>query len=184
MKRLFVFIFCLLIVSACDTGGSSSGGAALNAGAGGYLPVDLENTTTSTSAMEIGGAITHNTGAVDSQWVEMDQPQIEMNVIEVESRNGYIARFAIYGPLTSGSYTISGSLDQEDTADGTVLAGLLYLLSPDPARQFNQSTQGTITLEFDEDAIYGTFEFTAQNPTGDSVVVKGQYHTERTEPFS
>jgi len=180
IKRVILCVTCLLILSACDTGGSNTSGGTINNASGeSYAPIDLDVITESTTGMILTGAIEHNTGEVNAYLVRLGNKLESYRNLEVETRNGYLLRFTVLGSLVDGTYPIDLTLDT--LPNNQVAGGLLYLWSPDETEQFIHNPQGSLTVRFQGEDILGSFTMTVENLAGDSVSIVGQFISQETE---
>lgn len=145
-----------------------------------YVPINLTEITPTTTGMVISGAIEHNTGEVDSFWIRADRGLDAYRNIEIEARNGYLLRLTHSILLTEGTHPINMTLDTETLIDNQVAGGLLYLWSPDPQQQYTLNPQGTLTVDFIDAEILGTFSLTVENPAGEQVTIEGRFYTEES----
>jgi len=177
IQRVVLCVLCMFVLSACDAGGDSAPAVITNNDS--YVPFDVENTSTSATGMIISGAINHNTGEVLAFSLPLDRQQGAYRHVEIETRNGYILRLFHRVGIPAGTYPITTTLDTTppDTEFG---AGLLFLWSPDPADQFTSNPQGTVTIDYDNENILGSFTVTAENVAGESVEIVGQFYTQDT----
>lgn len=175
IKYVLVWMICIVALSACDAGASTSPNNTINADT--FSPIDLENTTITASGMVMSGAIDRNTGEVSSFSLPFDIGQRAYRNLEVDAGDGYLLRFVHRTGLEAGTYPITVMLG-EIPADTEIAGGLLYLWSPDPAEQFTVNPQGTITLDFTDQDTFATYELTVENPAGESVEIVGQLYAE------
>lgn len=174
MKQFIMLVLCMLLISACDSGGGDTSNQNSNAtSSGGVTTLSVETATEEDTFMDISGALTLNTGSVNAYWIQMESADYPVYVIEIEGRDGYLGRLAYSSELQAGTYQINNPLDAEYTQEGIFTAGLLYLHSPDESKQYRNSPTGTITIHFGDQRIIGVFEFTASNSSGSTVTVKG-----------
>jgi len=168
----------MMILSACD---NNSSGVTVNSVSGeSYRPIDLTNIEETTTGMIITGAIEHNTGDIDAYWIRADRGIDAYRNIEVETRNGYLLRLTHSILLTEGTHPINMTLDTETLVDNQIAGGLLYLWSPDEAKQFTQNPQGTLTIRYDDIEVYGVYNLTVENLAGEQVNLAGQFYSEES----
>lgn len=179
IKQMILCVLCLMLLSACDTGGNPSGATVNSVSGETYIPIDLETATETTSGMIMSGAIDHNTGDVDAFWIRADRGLDAYRNIEVETRNGYLLRLTHQAGLTDGTYPINATLDS-DLSETDIAGGVLYLWSPDESQQFTQNPQGTITIQIDDLETFGTFSITLENDSGEQVMIEGQFFAEES----
>jgi hypothetical protein len=180
IKRVIMCVICLMLLSACDTGGGNTSSATENDNLGRpYVPIDLDTINEGSSGMIMSGAIDHNTGHVDAFLIRKGNRFESHNNLEIESRNGYLLRLTLYSGLSEGTYPINTTLDTTPT-EAEIAGGLLYLWSPDEAQQFIRNPQGSLTLTFQEDEILGSFTMTAENLAGESVSIEGQFYAKES----
>jgi len=179
IKQVMMLILCVLALSACD---SNSSGVTVNNGTTGesYIPINLTEISETTTGMVISGAIDHNTGEVDAFWIRADRGYDAFRNIEVETRNGYLLRLTHNVALTEGTHPITKTLDAESIVGNEVAGGLLYLWSPDEAKQFTQNPQGTLTIKWVNQKVLGTFSLTVENIEGEQVTIDGRFFTEES----
>ena len=175
IKRVMISVMCLLLLSACDTGGGNTSSAN-----GSYVPIDLTASPDDMSGMIISGAIDHNTGGVDAFWIPTTRGENTYRNIELDTRNGYLLRLFHRGGISDGTYPIDTPLDTTPV-DTSIAGGLLYLWSPDESLQFMQNPVGTLTIRHENSELLGTFALAVENLAGESVVIEGKFVTELTE---
>lgn len=181
IKRVMMCAICLILLSACDTGGDNSSGINSNGVSGeNYAPINLDTVTEATSGMVISGAIDHNTGEVEAFWIRLDRRLDSYRNIEVETRNGYLLRLMHPISLGEGTHPINTTLDTLPT-DTNIAGGLLYLWSPDEAQQFTHNPQGSLTIRYQDEEIFGSFTMTAENLAGDSITINGQFFSQESD---
>jgi hypothetical protein len=179
IKRVMMCVICSILLSACDTSGGNISGITNDVSGESYVPINLDAITEATSGMVISGAIDHNTGEVEAFWIRLDRRLDAYRNIEVETRNGYLLRLMHLTSLDEGTYPINTSLDTLPT-DINIAGGLLYLWSPDEAQQFTHNPQGSLTIRTQDLEIFGSFTMTAENLTGDSITINGQFFSQES----
>jgi len=180
IKRVMMCVICLLLFSACDTGGNNPSDSTTNSITGESYPlINFDTVTVGTTGMIISGAMDHNTGEVNAYWIRLGDRLESYRHIEVETRNGYLLRLTHLASSSDGTYPINTSLETIPT-DENFAGGLLYLWSPDESKQYIYNPEGTVTVSFDGDNISGSFTMTVENLAGESVTMEGIFTSQES----
>ena len=157
MRFISLVIMLVFILAAC--GGAPTGQNA------------EEGDSDTGISLAISGAVDYQTNAASGVYTELDRSNFQSYMIEVGSpADGYLARIVYSGNAESGTYPISAEMGTERTEENVFTAGLVYLYQPDGERQYRMNPQGTITLEFADGFLSGSFEFTATSESGNNTV--------------
>lgn len=184
MRIGFVMLLVLLL-AGCGGGETDSGGGVAVDSVNTFNAAALDDFTLlspGTYTLSVSGAIELELGSSETFAEERPTNNFTRRVVEVgDSAQGYLVRIIFSGLPDAGTYPLA-PLGSDLQAEGVFAAGLLYMLSPDPAQQFRDNIQGTITIGDDLDLLSATFEFTATSESGDrTVTVRGAFHQLRVE---
>lgn len=175
INRVALFVVCMIVMSACDSGGTAPPARTSASASDSFIPIDLETAPESLSGMIMSGALDHNSGDVSAYAMERNVAGPSYQQIDIDTRTDYILRLVHLIGLPEGEYPITTSANL-NPPDNEFSAGLLNLWSPDEAEQYTVNPQGTVTLSYDGEYVNGDYSLTVQNLAGDTVTINGQYH--------
>lgn len=121
-----------------------------------------------TVSFEVSGSITLNVPNAQSEFNFLDTSQrIQFNISDTEDK--YLLLLILPEAPQPGTHPLASYAD-----NAQYIAAFTPALA-DESNIFGESVSGSITLETAGDRFSGSFQFTAQNPAGEQITVRGTF---------